>query len=438
LAEIAAAWLVCGVICLGGASQHNAAALATAEILALPVFALSIFRTASLWPQGHLMPLAILAGLFLVPVVQLIPLPPPVWTHLPGRSGVVQVYAAAHMALPPLPLSLTAEATVHCLLALIPPAALFLIVRTLDRESRARVTLVLVALALLSLLLAVLQIAQGPDSALRFYPMTHVDPPVGFFGNRDHLADLFACALPLAAAGLFGVGRRGSALAALAPRALLLIIPLLLMGIAVTASRAGIVLGVLGLVCAARVSGLGVRRAGLLGLGLVLAAVGLIAVAAVTDHLPALARFGDTGPDRRFTTVPFTIAALKVYWPLGSGVGSFIPIYQTVQPTALVDPSFFNHAHDEFLETTLESGVAAWLIFAAFALWWIRRGLAAWRRGAGPETRLAKVGAVVVGMILLHATVDFPFRNIALAGVFALACALMTPVPAPRPDRSAD
>jgi hypothetical protein len=32
-------------------------------------------------------------------------------------------------------------------------------------------------------------------------------------------------------------------------------------------------------------------------------------------------------------------------------------------------------------------------------------------------------------MIFLHATVDFPFRNVAPASVFALACALMTPVP---------
>jgi O-antigen ligase len=431
VAEIAAAVLVCVVICFGGASQLNAAALAMAELLSVPVFALALWRTARSRPQGQRLPLAILAALFLVPVVQLIPLPPAIWTHLPGRSGVVQIYRAAQIAPPPLPLSLTAEATIHCVLALIPPAALFLIVRTLDLASRVRVTLALLALALVSLMLAALQIAHGPESALRFYRNTHVSPPVGFFGNYDHLADLFACALPMAMAGVLGLDHGRARRSAWAPRALLLVIPLLIMGIAVTGSRAGVILGAVGLGAGIGLSGLGPRRAGLLGLGLILAAGGLVILAALTDRLPALARFAEKGPDLRFTTIPDIVSAIRSYWPLGSGVGSFIPIYQTVQPTALVDPTFLNHAHDEYLEATLESGVAAWVIFAAFAVWWVRRGLAAWRHGAGPATRLAKAGAVVVGMILLHATVDFPFRNVALASVFALACALLTPPPTP-------
>jgi hypothetical protein len=428
-AEISAALLLCAAICLGGGSQDNAASLAVTELLALPALGLGVARIARFWAKDLALPLASLTGLVAVPLMQLIPLPPDVWTRLPGRAGVVAVLQAAQVPLPRLPLSLTPETTAHCVLALLPPAALFLIVRSLGQPARARMALLVVGLALASILLGLLQVAQGPAGGLRFYRVSSYDTAVGFFANRDHLADFLACAVALSAGALLSLDHPGSRLAVWAARGVFLVIPILIMGIAVTASRAGVFLGVIGLVASVMVSRAMGRRAGWAALGLATTVGGVILIAALTDRLPALARFANASPDLRFTMIPYVLQAIKIYWPLGSGVGSFVPIFQTVQPTALVGPYYVNHAFDEFLEATLESGVMAWLILVPFLIWWTRRGIVAWRRGSGGAARLAQVGFVVVGMILLHALVDFPLRTVAMTSVLALACALMTEAP---------
>ena len=430
VAELSATLLVCAAVCLGGGSHDNAAPLAATELLALPALGIGAFRVAETWDRSLRLPLAILATLFLIPILQLIPLPPALWTHFPGRSGVIAVLHAAGIGLPVLPFSLTPEATAHCALALIPPAGLFLVVCNLDLAARARVSLLLVALALASVLLGLLQVAQGSAGGFRLYPLLGDDAVVGFFSNRDHLSDLLACAIPLAAGASVALGRSSSPLRHFAGRAAILVIPLLIMGIAVTASRAGFILGFIGLSAAI----LGARRerkgAGRLALGLTVASALLLTVAALNDRLPAIARFMDTGADLRLMIQPSAARAAAVYWPVGSGIGSFIPVFMTVQPMALVGPFYINHAHNEYIEATLESGLAAWLVVIAFVVWWVRRSVVAWRGRRDAGARLAQAGSVVVGMILLHCTVDFPLRTVTLTSVLALACALMTPPPA--------
>ena len=71
---------------------------------------------------------ALTLGLF---VVQLIPLPPGVWTSLTGREAVTEGFASLGYALPWLPLSLAPYDTLAAALALLPPLAVLLGVLTL-------------------------------------------------------------------------------------------------------------------------------------------------------------------------------------------------------------------------------------------------------------------------------------------------------------------
>jgi len=423
---------------LGGASQRNAASLAAAELLCLPALILGVWMTAAPGGVRRIRPLILLAAAILVPWLQLIPLPPAIWARLPARAGAVEVLRAAGLPLRAMPVSLTPEATLHGALALIPPAAVFLITLNLHLAARWTLARIVVAMALASLFLGLLQIAGGPDSPLRFYSETNLDSAVGFFANRDHFADFLACAIPLALATFAAPAGPPGPVRWLHVAAPLVLTSILVMGVAVTASRAGVILVVVALAggfaqWARRPEGARLRL-GIIAVGMV------ILVATALGRVPALARFAEGGADLRFAAAPTVFAAVRAYWPFGSGVGSFIPIYQTVQPIRLVDPTIFNHAHDDFLEAALESGLAAVLILVGFLAWFVTRCWAAWRKSPDPgDSALPRAGSLIVLMILIHSTVDYPLRTVAMTGLFAFACALLVPAPpssVPRPRKS--
>jgi O-antigen ligase len=389
-------------------------------------------------PVGSLL----LAAAILVPCLQLIPLPPSLWTAMPGRAGVVEVLRAAGLALHAMPTSLTPGETLHGLLALIPPAALFLITIHLPSAARRGLARLIVFVALVNIFLALLQLAGGADSPLRIYANAGIRSVAGFFANRDHLADFVACAIPLALAAFAAPGgapeerSRPGILRRLAP--LWALTPILIMGVAATSSRAGVVLVVIGLTggLAGASAFAGRGRGARLGLGLFATVGVVILIALVLGRIPALERFTERGADLRFAAAPTVLAAVKAYWPVGTGVGSFIPIYQTFQPIRLVDPTIFNHAHDDFLEAVLECGLAAVLILLGFLAWFAGRCHAAWRSPEHPgAAALPRAGSLIVVMILIHSAVDYPLRTVAMTSLFAFACALLVPPPG---DRSAD
>ena len=428
-AEISGLLLLILALTLGGASQGNAVPLAIVEGLALPALAIGLWQGLHNGvgrSGGHA--LIVLAAMVGLPLIQLIPLPPDVWTALPGRAGVVAVLRSADLPLAWMPISLTAEDTVHCALALIPPVAMFLITVVLDTKSRMKLAFVAAALALVSVVLGLLQVEDGPASSLRLYAQTNQDSAVGFFANRNHQADFLACAIPLLVGALALTRGPVPSRLQFADLAILMGVPILALGVAVTASRAGLVLiaiAVTGsLIIAPRQKGGGRSARG--GLYLALAAGLLSLIAIQAGRVPALARFAEQGADLRFMAAPTVIAAIRTYWPVGSGFGSFIPIYQTLQPPALVDPTIFNHAHDDFLEISLEGGLAAWVILAAFVAWVVGRGHAAWRKAAvSPSRSLARGGTIVIVMILVHSLVDYPLRTVAMTTLLAFACGLL-------------
>lgn len=415
---------------LGGASQGNAASLAAAELLGMPALMLGVCMTARSYDVRRLTwPLVLLTLALLVPCLQLIPLPVAIWTRLPGRAGAVEVLRAAGLPLAPMALSLTPQTTWHCALALLPPIALFLITLQLPDAARRSLARIIVLVAVGGLVLGLLQMAGGPDSPLRFYSQTNVDSAVGFFSNRDHFADFLSCAIPLAVAAFAAPAGTDGSKRWMGAASMLALTPILVIGVAVSGSRAGVILLVIALSGAFALAAPQVRGARL-GLGL-MGAVGLVIVVALAvGRVPALARFAEGGADLRFTAAPTVFAAVRAYWPAGSGVGSFIPIYQTFEPARLVDPTIFNHAHDDFLEALLESGLAAVAVFLGFLTWFAVRCRAAWARAAAPgDGALARAGSLVVVMILIHSTVDYPLRTVAMTTLFAFACALLVPAP---------
>ena len=126
------------------------------------------------------------------------------------------------------------------------------------------------------------------------------------------------------------------------------------------------------------------------------------------------------------------LSAAQGYLPLGSGVGSFEVVYGGVEPLTQVSPIFFNHAHNDYLELWLETGLAGAALFALFASWLAWRSVRIWRRRiAAGGGSLAAACTLLIGLLLAHSAVDYPLRTQTLAVLFAFACATIA---AWRPD----
>lgn len=144
-------------------------------------------------------------------------------------------------------------------------------------------------------------------------------------------------------------------------------------------------------------------------------------------------RFGaDPLADARIPFARNTIAAAKASMPWGSGLGSFVPVYaMTEPPRDVLADTFANHAHNDVLELWLETGAVGLVILAAVALWWLLRVAAVWRPTTGQEIdgALARVGTIVIVLLIGHSVVDYPLRTNALMAVVAFAAALTVPPP---------
>jgi O-antigen ligase len=122
-----------------------------------------------------------------------------------------------------------------------------------------------------------------------------------------------------------------------------------------------------------------------------------------------------------------TLEAIDQYFPVGSGVGTFVPIYARFQPPERLNDIYVNHAHNDYLELLLEEGIpAAVLIIGAF-LWFFLATIDVWRsQASAPFKRAATVSVFVV---LIHSFVEYPARTAAIASILAYSAAVIASRP---------
>lgn len=382
-----------------------------------------------------------LAGLVLIlPILQLIPLPPVLWQSLPGRDTERQALTLIGGADSWMPWSQTPGRTFASLLAMIPPAALLLLAAQLDRTGRGWLIATVAAVGLASIVLGALQLADGEGLQWRLYAETHLTYLTGFQANRNAeadilLASLLACAA--CAAMLLQLERR-RARRSIWPALLCLLGAMMVLGTILTGSRMGIALIAIVLPVAVGLVWLGyggaLPRPSILALG----AGGLTMLGLALMQLRPVqrvaGRFALDG-DGRWMLWEDTRAAITQVWPAGSGIGSFQPVFLSVEKLEHVDPSMPVRAHNDWLEFTLESGLAGWLVLALVALILasaLRQRLAAFGTEPGSAIQ-AGFGTGVLVVIGMHAMVDYPLRSMALACLSAVAAAMLFDIPGSRP-----
>lgn len=424
---IAAVVLLALSVVFGGASRDHALRLAVVELAALPLLVMAAERMlrGGLWRE-HRFALGLMGGLVALPLIQLIPLPPAVWTGLPGRAEMVLALELAGLSPGWSPLTLTPDLTWQSVLALIPPAAMFLAVLSAPQALTARLVAVYLLAAVVGVLLGAAQLASGGE-ALYPWATTSAGSVTGFFANRNHLATLLLSCLPFAAViGAATLRRRSADRLPLWFGALFM--GLVVIGLAAIRSRAGVILFgpavIASLLAAWIAAGRGRPTPALLGLaGAVAAAVGAVALFALP---PILARFDvQSAPEGRFEAWPIVAGAAETYLPLGAGIGSFDAVYRSVEPLEQLDPTFFNHAHNEYLETWLEAGWLGGALLIAFLVWYGRRLWSVWKAGPSRERDLQRAASIALLVMLVHSGADYPLRTATLAVFFALCAALV-------------
>jgi len=425
---------------LGGASAAGFIANLVLQIVALPLIGWGVWHLLQAGPAPQLRSAVILLSLLVaLALLQLVPLPPALWTHLPGRGPVAQGYALLGLPLPWLPLSLAPQNSLYSLLWLLPAFAIFLSIVALGAFRARGIATVIVAVTLLAVTVGALQVIGG-DSAY-FYDVTNIGQAVGFFANSNHNATLLLVCIPfLAALQATLLRRSGSSRSASAVRFLIgALYAVIFVGLLINSSLAGIGLCVpvaLGTwLTFGRQKPL-VRRALLIGTIVAsVAAIVLIAVGPFGNNL-----FGHQTANveqSRQTSFALTFQAAREYFPVGSGLGSFQSIYHTQEPLASVTGTFMNHAHSDWLELLLETGLTGLLLIAAFLYWGVRRVRAIW--GAEDRDPFAQAAVIAVIAMLMHSLVDYPLRTAALSAVFAACVALIAgarPYARPRSAKS--
>lgn len=442
------AFTLAASVLLGGGTRSGFLSDALLQLFAIPLLLLSVSRLNDLLRRHQEMwrpirwELLFCLALVLLPLFQLVPLPPWLWTHLPHRGSEIAAFEDAGQALPWMPISVSPNDTWRSVPALLPPLAIFLATMLAAYRERRMLSLELIALGVVSAFLGLLQVAQGTASPLRFFAFTNLTEAVGFFANRNHLAALLYVALLFAAAWAIDIGFRTAywrdrrlfeAHSMVAVTGSFLAIVILLAGEAMARSRGGMILTMAGLAGAYALVISDRRRAfNASSIGLLLAAVGTAFVLAVQFALyRILERFGaDPLDDVRVQFVRNTVEAVKAYLPFGSGMGTFVPVYEMFEkPGDLAAHVYVNHAHNDVVEVCLEAGIFGLALMGAFAAWFIAKSIRIWRHGAGGagefDRSLIRAATMVVALLIAHSFLDYPLRTAAMMGIFAFACGLM-------------
>jgi len=253
----------------------------------------------------------------------------------------------------------------------------------------------------------------------------------GNFANRNHFALFLAIGVVLAMAWAF----RDETLPWKIAVAFGMVVLFILMVLA-TGSRSGVIVGLAGIV----LTFLAFRRRAAqqfkaiprkIAVPIVFVAIavliGAIWLSVGLDRAVSVDRATmlDGQADLRSQIWPIVLEMSQRYFPAGTGFGTFDPVFRIAEPDGLLSPQYINLAHNDWLQLFLEGGLVAGILIAAVLVWYLLKSLRAWsaadaNRGARV---LAKVGTILIALILAASVTDYPSRTPMVMAILMLASA---------------
>lgn len=399
----------------GGASRGNVPGQIIVRAAALLTLAIAIVFgqrpvTATARPMWIFLGAAII-----ILTIQLLPLSPDIWHGLPGRQFNRDV-PGGDVAGGWRQLSLVPGGTVNALVALVVPLAVLALATSLSAAERAHLPSLVLMFATGAVLLGLLQFSGfGVDN-----PLINDTPGAvsGTFANRNHFALFLALGILVIPVWVFQDGGR---LQWRGPTGLSLLL-LFMLTILAAGSRAGMAVGSLAIIIAGMIAWRELRwrmrraprwilPAAFAAVTVLLVAFALFSVAA--DRAVSIQRglSVDVEQDIRSRAFPTVWEITRATFPAGSGAGSFDTMFRAYEPDALLKPTYFNHAHNDFIELVLELGLPGLILLLAAVVWWAWASVDAWRNSTRRRSMLPRLGSAMLLLIMVASIFDYPART---------------------------
>ncbi|OBX19886.1 hypothetical protein A9995_04860 [Erythrobacter sp. QSSC1-22B] len=377
-------------------------------------------------------PAIILGAAALLVALQLLPLPPEIWAELPGRAIFAKAAVLTGAEQPWRPLSISPSGSTNALSSLIVPAVVILLAANLTREQHWRIAILVLAMVGVGTVLGALQFSGANfDNPLINMVTGSVS---GNFANRNHFALFLAIGCVLALAWAFG----DEALPWKAVAAFGLIVIFILMLLA-TGSRSGVVVGLSGIVltfiafrkrAAQQFNAMALKVALPIALVAIAVVFGTIWLSIGLDRAVSVERAStlESEADLRLQIWPIVLDMSQRYFPAGTGFGTFDPVFRIGEPDDLLRSQYINLAHNDWLQIFLEGGLLGLIVFAAALVWFVLRSFNAWfsdQRSAGSKP-LARVGSIIVALVLGASVTDYPARTPTIMALLALGAIWLT------------
>ena len=364
--------------------------------------------------------------------MQMVPLPPTVWLALSGHAQFADAAAIGGLSQPWRPISLAPMYTANSLLALIPAAAGLYGGLLLAPDDKARVIDTILLIGLGSALLGVLQVGGG-DVAYT-YAETSLGLPVGLFANRNHQAALLALSIPLVAlwAGRPAIGIPNRFRPWIAAGITFFLLVMLL----ITGSRAGLALGGIGclfMVYAVPATSRSPNRNWTIRWAAAISSILILALALALLSGRALAvqrlfSLTASADEQRLNELPTLIHMAGKFMPFGIGYGAFDPAFRVFETDSALSYTYFNHAHNDFIELSITGGLPAVALMAMALVYTIYRSKNIFynRFINGNRIRRVEMSALTVIIILtIASTIDYPLRTPLLSFIFSVCFAII-------------
>ena len=423
----------------GGAARFDEPAQAVARIVSLIYLGWLSWTLSAPDVRRMTLPLAILAAIAAVAARQLVPLPPAIWTALPGREVYAGAAEASGMPQPWRPINLVPDRGWNVLYGLIPPLAATLGIAGMNSAERGRLLPAFLALCAISLLVAASQLTGG--GVIGWYGSSWDYNASGFFTNRNHQALLIAIAIPAYAlwTAELRIGGREQVSAPVRAAFFLAGFAGLLTMLVATGSRAGLALGAVGTAAAALLTATQMRgalirwrrrtRRLMLGLGALVVVLlgGLLFLLRDSEAIQRLFAL-DARADPRVRAWEGATTMAADLFPFGTGMGAFEPVFRHYEPITGLTYRSMNQVHSEPLAAVVEMGLPGLLLVFVILLAW---GWAARRAWSPAGSSLQRLGVVALLLVGLANCVDYSIRT----PLMAVLCAVFAGWAAPRTRR---
>jgi O-antigen ligase len=324
------------------------------------------------------------------------------------------------------PLSIVPDGTLNAASSLIVPCVVLVLALGLRERERAWLPGLILFMVAASTFVGLLQFSgAGFNNPLINDLAGQVS---GAFANRNHFALFTALGCVVAPVWAFLEGRqpkwRG-------PVALGLVL-LFALTILASGSRAGLLLLGIALALGLIMVRQGIRKA--LGRyprwlfpALIAAIIGVILIfvliSIAADRAVSIDRVlgNDIGQNLRQRALPTLFEMIRLYFPAGTGFGGFDPVFRIHEPFDFLMVTYFNHAHNDFIEIVLEGGLLASLLLIAALLWWTWASIGAWRAGSSTRFAVPKLGSAMLLLVVVASIFDYPARTPLIMAMIVVA-----------------